>query len=194
MADAVTDPRDTRVLIPRIRRTLEGPAAMGSGIGGSTLTDDQINAIGADAIANIILYTGGLFGHTLDVTARDEFYLAPTAWLVDPALETAEESVIIAQAALDYFFQDMKAMKVSETIRDEAVEWSYSISANGLTEYLKNLRSLRDQAIQKILDGGAALESWTSFIAVRDSVTSAIIEPYVNGGAYGGQTLDPRFG
>lgn len=190
----VTDLRDTRVLIPRVRRTLEGPIGTGSAnSSASDLTDDQVNAIVADAVANVILYTGGLFGHQLTVVERDDVYQSPIAWLVDPQLSEDEGSIITAQSALDFFFNDLKALKVSQTIRNEGQEWSYSLSANALVEYLKNLREGRDRAIERIIDSTPGLEGWASFLAVRDGVTSALIEPYIDLGAgAGGQFLDPR--
>ncbi|MDP2622560.1 MAG: hypothetical protein Q8Q29_02040 [Actinomycetota bacterium] len=184
----VTDLRDSRVLIPRVRRTLEGPLGTGSAnAAASDLTDDQVNAIIADSVANVILYTGGLFGHQLQVEARDDVYQSPIAWLVDPALTEDEASVIVAQAALDYFFNDLKALKVGETIRDEAVEWTYQLSANALLEYLKNLRKLRDDAIERIMDSEAPADGWVNFLAVRDGTTTALIEPWASPGGAGGQ-------
>jgi hypothetical protein len=185
-----------------VRRTLEGPQALGSGVGGSELGDDAINGVIADAVANLILFTGGLFGHTLEVTERDEAYMAPSAWRVDPELSEAEASLVALQAALDYFFFALKGMKVSETIKDEATEWSYSVSANALTEFLKLLRSQRDQLIGAI-NQGQGLEAWINLLAVRDAVTTAAIEPYSMTGAdlhfdtslgagRGGMLMDPR--
>jgi hypothetical protein len=68
---AVTDARDVRTLIPRVRRALDGPAATSPLADASTLTDDEVTAVIADAIADILLYTGGstVFGHTLEVVA-----------------------------------------------------------------------------------------------------------------------------
>ncbi len=134
--EPVTDLRDTRVLIPRVRRGLEGALGTGSAnSSASQFTDDQVNALIADAIADCILYTGGLFGHNLVVTAREEAgYMAPIAWMTDPELSEDEGSIIVAQAQLNYFFFMLKGLKVQETIRDEATEWSYQLSANALTE------------------------------------------------------------
>ena len=152
MALPVTDLRDTQVLIPRVRRALEGPdALMGSAaVASSDLSDDQINDVVADAIADVIFYSGGLFGHTLEVTARDATYLAPTAWLVDPALTDAEATVIVAQAALNYFFSWAKTIKTSQRIADEGQEWEYSLSAQLLVEQIKALREARDRALEQL--------------------------------------------
>lgn len=183
----VTDLRDTRVLIPRVRRTLEGALGTGSANAeASSLTDDQVNAIVADAISNVILATGGLWGHQLLVTDRDEMYMAPTAWLIDPALSDDEESVIAAQSALDYFFNDLKTLKVGQTIKDEAVEWSYQLSANALLEWLKQLRKARDEAIARINDTSAPAEGWINLLHERDAYTDSLIEPWAQGGGAGG--------
>jgi hypothetical protein len=183
---AVTELTDTRVLIPRVRRALEGPDSVSgsAAVAAGGLLDDQVNALIADAIANIILYTGGLFGHTLEVEDRDDEYMAPIAWSVDPELSEAEGGVIVAQAALDYYFDFARGMKVSQRIADEG---------QLLTEQLKFLIGERDRALELIGEENSGLETWTNFIAVRDAQTSAIIEPWLGGGV-GGQSYDPRFG
>jgi hypothetical protein len=192
---AVTELTDTRVLIPRVRRALEGPDSVSgsAAVAAGGLLDDQVNALIADAIANIILYTGGLFGHTLEVEDRDDEYMAPIAWSVDPELSEAEGGVIVAQAALDYYFDFARGMKVSQRIADEGQEWEYSFSPQLLTEQLKFLIGERDRALELIGEENSGLETWTNFIAVRDAQTSAIIEPWLGGGV-GGQSYDPRFG
>lgn len=195
--DPVTDLRDTRVLIPRVRRGLEGALGTGSAnVAASSFTDDQVNALIADAIANCILYTGGLFGHNLVVTAREDGgYMAPIAWMVDPEMAEDEASVIVTQAQLDYFFFSLKGLKVQETIRDEATEWSYQLSANALTEFLKQLRKARDEALDRIAERSGPVESWASFLATRDTWTASVIEPWCEPGqGIGGIELDPRGG
>ena len=62
----MADPVDIRVMVPRVRRALEGAGAP------PVLTDDAIKDLTADAIAEVILYTGGVFGHELVVTDRDD--------------------------------------------------------------------------------------------------------------------------
>lgn len=192
---APTDLRDTRVLIPRVRRAIEGPTAVtgSAAVAEGGLTDDQVNAVIADAIASIIFYSEGLFGHTLEVSERDPDYLAPIAWLIDPALSDAEATVIAAQAALDHFYSFAKGLKVSEEITDEGQTWSYTISAQSLSDQIKGLRDDRDRALDILLASGIkAADDWISTIALRDQQTSAMIEPWVGGYGYGGQTLDPR--
>jgi len=191
----VTDLRDTRVMIPRVRRGLEGALGTGSAnVAKSQFTDDEANALIADAIADCILYTGGLFGHNLVVTAREDGgYMAPIAWFVEPELREDEISIIVAQAQLNYFFFMLKGLKVQETIRDEATEWSYQLSANALTEYLKNLRKTRDEALARVTEGAAPVEAWESFLSVRDTWTASVIEPWTDPGrGLGGLELEPR--
>lgn len=175
----VEDLRDTRVLIPRVRRRLEGPIGTGSAnVAASEYNDDQVNAMIADAVADVILYSGGLWDHKLEVTARDDVYQSPIAWLIEPVLTEDEASIIEAQAALNFFFFDLKALKVSETMKDEATEWSYSLSANALLEYLKTIRKLRDEAIDRIKKSEAPAEGWINYLAVRDQTTDRLIEPW----------------
>lgn len=189
--DAVTDPRDTRVLIPRVRRALEGTAS-GSGFDPSTFSDEAMNAAVADSIANLLLYTGSFFGHQLEVVERDDFYLAPIAWRTDVALSEAEASLVALQAALDHVYTTLVATKTSETIRNEGQEWSYSISAQVLAERLKGLRGDRDKALDVLSASEAMPEAYYSFIATRDARMSVLIEPWVHEGSSSGQQLDPR--
>lgn len=181
----VTDLRDTRVLIPRIRRAIEG-----AGVTAKALEDEAVNGLIADAVANVILFTGGLFGHQLNVLERDDTYLAPTAWQVDPALSEAEGSLISIQCQLDYLYQDLKSTKIQETIRDESSEWTYSLSATALTEILKSLRAQREEALQQIAEANGAMDAWVNTLYVRDQWTDSLIEPYAIQGGVGGQTLN----
>jgi hypothetical protein len=186
----VTDIRDTRVLIPRVRRGLEG-----AGVASKAIEDDGVNGIIADAVANIILFTGGLFGHNLEVLARDSTYMAPTAWLVDPQLTEAEGGLIVIQAQLDFLFTDLKTTKIQETIRDESSEWTYSLSASALTELLKGLRKQREEVLAAIVASQGTMDAWVNTLFERDAWTDSIIEPWTNeAGGMGGQVLDPRFG
>lgn len=187
----VTDIRDTRVLIPRVRRGLEGA---GVDAKNQALEDDAINAVIADAVANVILFTGGLFGHELQVLTRDSTYMAPDAWLVDPQLSEAEGGLIVIQAQLDFLFNDLKSTKVQETIRDEATEWTYQLSANALNELVKSLRQQREAVLEKIVAANGTLDAWINTLYERDAWTDSIIEPYANAGGLGGQEFgDPRF-
>lgn len=186
----VTDLRDTRVLIPRARRALEGLSAEGSAT--STYSDDQVNGAVADAIARVLLYSGDLLGHTLEVVERDDYYMAPIAWRTSGELTEQEQVLIATQAALDHVYTSLVETKTSQTIRNEGQEWSYSISAGALTERLKGLREDRDRALEVIASQNQIDEDWISFVQARDARVSAIIEPYVDGNDTGGQQLDPR--
>lgn len=190
--DPVTDLRDTRVLIPRTRRALEGIQAAGSGFDPSTFDDEAMNAAVADSIANILLYKGDFFGAQLEVVERDESYLAPIAWRTSRQLTEPEASLVAIQAALDYVYITLVGTKQSQTIRNEGQEWSYSLSANVLSERLKSLREDRDRALAAIEAQHGQLEDWVSFIQARDAYVSSLIEPWVNASGVGGQRLDPR--
>lgn len=188
--EPVTDLRDTRVLIPRLRRALDGPTAMSSGALSSTLSDEQLNAIGADAIGTVIFYSGSLFGAKLEVSARDDTYMSPTAWLTDPALTESQVTVVVSQAALDYFFNRLttsESGKTAETIKDEATEWSWEVSAQTVVERLRQLRADRDRALEQLQEDDSETDaSWVSFIQTRDAVTSRLIEPWLTPGGAGG--------
>lgn len=190
----VSDLRDTRVLIPRVRRALDGPHASGSAAAANTLSDDEVNALIADAIADILLYSGGssIFGHSLEVVSRDAYYMAPIAWQTSEALDEWEVSVVVAQAALGYFITQIKSLKTSERIADEGQEWEYHIAASVLTEQIKALQKARDEAIEVLKGQNLVTEDYINFLAVRDSYTATLIEPYSPGDSgWGGQTLNP---
>ena len=183
----MADPVDIRVMVPRVGRALEGAGAP------PVLTGDAIKDLTADAIAEVILYTGGVFGHELVVTDRDDATNAPTEYATDPELTLSEQSVIATQAALNYFFHEFSGMKVSERIADEAQSWEYSLSANLLVQQLKLLISERDKALAILEAEGAPLDAYESFLAVRDAHVSQMVEPWVSGAPWCGQE-DFRFG
>lgn len=197
MGTPVTDLRDTRVLIPRVRRALLGPHASGSAAPANSLSDEEVNGLVADAIADIVLYSGGssVFGHSLEVAERDGYYMAPVAWRTSEALSEDEGSVIVAQAALNYFLHEIKTLKTSERIADEGQEWEYQIGASVLTEQIKALQKARDEAIERLQSDNTVTEGYVNFLAVRDQHTASLIEPWSDTGGYGGQEgfVDPRF-
>lgn len=188
--EPVTDLRDTRVLIPRLRRALDGPMAMSSAALSSTLSDEQLNAIAADSIASIIFYSGTVFGVKLEVAERDETYQAPTAWITEPALDDPRATAVVAQAALDYFFARLSsgdAAKTAETTKDEATEWSWEVSAQSVVERLRQLRADRDKALEVLAQEDEEADvAWVSFIQTRDAWTSRLIEPWLVPGGAGG--------
>lgn len=194
----VTDLKDIRVLIPRMRRALDGPTATSSAVSG-TLSDEQVGNVIADAIAEVIFYTGGGWGRTLIVTARDSQYMAPIAWQTDEQLTEPEATAVIAEAALTYFHNSLDSLKTSEHIVNEGEEWEWSISAAAVSERIKQLKALRDEAIAKLLESGTVSEAWINTIAERDAYTDMLIEPWVTNGPWalgggGGQMLQDDLG
>jgi hypothetical protein len=183
---------DVRLLIPRVRRSIDGPTAVSASAASTTLNDSQVKDLVADAIADVIFYTAGTWNHTLTVTDDDDGI--PTEYAVTPDLALEEQTVVVAQAALNYFFHAFKGVKISERIVNEAREWEYKLSATALADQMKQLREARDAALEIITGGGAEFTTYISFIAVRDAATSAIIEPEVSGLiGVGGQSYDARF-
>lgn len=189
--DPVSDLRDTRVMIPRVRRALEGVAA-GSGFNPSTYGDEAVNALVADSIANLLLYTGSFFGHQLEVTARDTMYSAPIAWRTSEELTEPEQALVALQAALDHVYVTLVSEKTSESFRKGDQEWSWTSSASVVGERLKSLRADRDRALEMLQSSQAMPEAYISFIEARDAQVSALIEPWVHGAGYGGQHIDTR--
>lgn len=191
---AVTDRRDVRVMIPRCRRAIDGPAADSPASPAASLTDDQLMQIVADALADVILFTNSVFGKSLQVTAYDDFYQAPAEYQTSEELTLDEQTVIIAEAALNYHLTYLRDLKISERITNDAVEWEYSLSATTLRDYLKALQDRRDKALESIMaTENINLDGYASYIQVRDVQTSLAIEPWVDGSA-GAALADTRPG
>jgi hypothetical protein len=184
------DPKDVRVLVPRIRRAVEGAGVP------PVLSDDALKDVAADAIAAVILYSGSVFGKQLVVTHVDDATGAPDEYATSDPLTLEEGTVIAAQAALDYFFHRFSELKVQEQIADEAQTWEYTLSANLIRDQLKLLVEQRDKALDAIKGLlGPSYDSYASFLATRDSHTSVMIEPWVHGSGLDGQEVtDFRFG
>jgi hypothetical protein len=170
--------QDIRVMVPRVRRALD--------VDSTVLSDDQIKDLIADALGALILYSGSAFGRTLTATEFDAEI--PTEYAIDPELPLPEQTAVAAQAALDYFFHRFSGLKISEHIGDEATTWEYQRSATLLRDQFKQLVDARDKALEAIAAQGVALDSYVSFLAVRDPYVSALIEPFLSG-AIGGQEL-----
>lgn len=186
------DLTDLMVLVPKTRRYIEGP--YGPPENQPPLQDTDIYNLAADACADIILMSGNLFGHTLNVTGRDGTTGAPTSWATSEVLDEWESSVITAQAALNYFFFLFRTLKVSQSIKNEGTEWQYTLSANVIRGYLQELQSRRDMALAGLQKHHPVLDRYASNIRVRDQATVAILEwwdtvsPGVDGsGMPGGQ-------
>jgi hypothetical protein len=176
----VADEVNIRVVVPRVRRAL--------GSFGAALTDDQLRDVVADAIADVILYTRGAFGQQLVVLHTDTATGTPDEYGTTTALTFPEQSVIAAQAALSWFIRQIGTLKTSETISDEAQSWSYQLSSGAITAQIKQLIADRDAALDAIANTGIGLDSYVSFIAVRDRHVSRLIEPWVHD-SHGGQEL-----
>lgn len=175
-------------MVPRVRRAVEGVGAP------QVLSDDEIKDLVADALAEVILYTGGLFGKTLTVTERDENN-APIEYEVDPELTLPEETVVATQAALNHFFHEFQDQKISERIADESTTWEWAKSANLRTQQFQALVAERDRALEAIAETeGIVLDSYASFLATRDAYTAALVEPWTIGAAGVGGQGDFRFG
>jgi hypothetical protein len=172
---------DIRTLIPQTRRAIDGPTAVEATSPSATLTDDQLNGLIADAIAEVIFHTGGLFGHELLVTDRDDIYRAPSEWALDPELAEPEKTVIVAQAALNHFFSVVRDIKVAETIRDEGAEWSYQLSAQLLIERVRYLTKLRDEALSVLAATYPVPTVWVSLLHERELAVARAVEPYFEG-------------
>lgn len=191
----VTDLRDIRVLTPDTRRAIDGPTATSSAAVSSSLDDDQVKNLIADALGDVILLEGGVFGKTLEVTARDDYYQAPTEWRTSEELSVQEKRAIVAQAALNFYFQTVKSLKTSEVISDEGQSWEYSLSAQLLRDQLRALIDMRDKAIAALADEGVPASAWVDYVHERDLVAWTLLDPqqHLSTGGVGGQFLDPRF-
>lgn len=168
------DLTDLMVMVPRARRYIEGP--YGPPQNRPPLDDDMIYALVADACADVILYSGNLFGHTLIVKDRDPTKGFPTAWQTDVMLDEWEVSVITTQTALNYFFFQLRDLKTSESIKNEGTEWDYTISANVIRDYLSELQQRRDLALEGLQRHHPVIDRFASNIRVRDQATVAILE------------------
>lgn len=186
---------DIGELVPRVQRAIEGVVQSQY-----TLTFDEAYNVTADACADVLLYTGSIFGGTLIVTGRDPITNAPVSYATPNQLDPSQNSVISSQAALTYFYQVFKNMKMSETIGDEASNWSYTKSPNLLIAQLKLLQDTRDRALEAVNNQNGGMEAYVSFLAVRDTFTSRFVESWVWGvpesfglGAGAGLQSDSRF-
>lgn len=175
---------DIRVLVPRVRRALD--------LAPEQLADDDAKDVVADAIADIILHTGGLFGKQLLITHRDDAG-APDEYETSDELTLAEGSLVAIQAALNYFFHKFASLSVSEKIGDESVTWERQQSANLLRDQFKLLVDQRNAAIEAVKDEGAPLDGFESFLAVRDPYMARCLEPWFPVSSGDGQEIDYRF-
>lgn len=178
--------QDVRELVPRVRRAIEGPVPLTSG----ALSDEQVEALAADCIADIILLTEGLWGHTLTVGEVDPDTGYPLHWLVDPELSLPEQSLVAAQAAVQFFIYTVKDGKTSERIKNESREWEWQKSPTLLKDWFAELVKARDAALQTVIDTDTIMARYASILAAREPLIAALIEPWAPaGGGMGGQHL-----
>lgn len=179
--------QDIRVMVPRVRRAIEGPIPAAS-----PASDDVLKDVVADALSDVILLSGSAFGKQLLITATDAG--VPIEYATSEALTLAEQAVVAAQAAVNFIFFKVVGQKTSERIRDEAGEWEWATSGNVLRDALKALTEARDRALEA-LTGNVALDGYVSFLAVRDVQVARAIEPWTDtAGAGGLELIDQRFG
>lgn len=186
------DLTDLRVLVPAAKRAMEGP--YGSPQGRPELTNTQVYNMVADACADVILYSGNLFGHELEVKKRDPLVGFPTEWNTNTELTVWEGAVIVTQAALNYFFHLFRDLKTSEKVMNEGTSWEWTLSANVLKNYLETLKENRDKALEGLMKHHPVLDRYASNIRVRDQATVAVLEWWdtvsastTGGGLPGGQ-------
>lgn len=201
----VTDLTDLRVLIPACRRAIDGPTATYETAPSATLADQEVLNLLADSAATLILQTQGspAFGYQLVVTARDPYYLAPVSWATDQPRVPAADAAILSQAALDHYFWMIKLLKVSESMKNEAVSWEYNLSATVIASWMAYLIANRDKAIAALQVINAPMDAYLSLVAERDRLAAAWLEPwvpeigapvpYVGGGGSGPLEYDYRF-
>jgi hypothetical protein len=202
----VSDLRDLRVLVPAARRAIDGPTATWDGAVSATLTDVEVLGLVADATAELILNCQGdqAFGYQLQVVSRDPYYLAPNAWQTDAQRSTAADAAILSQAALNYYHFLIRNLKISESMKNESVEWEYALSANVMAAWLQYLIANRDKAIAALQIINVPLDTYISLVAERDRMAAAWLEPwvqeigapvpYAGGGGSGPLDYDWRFG
>lgn len=176
MSVSAPGPFDISEICPRVQRAVEGVHT-----GGWTLSFGEAYMVTADALSDILLYTGSVFGGNLSVTARDPVTNAPTLFGTDSHLTPDQMSVVSSQAALTYFYHRFSGMKMSESIADEASRWEYSLSPNLLIAQLKLLQDTRDKALEAVENQNGGMEAYVSFLSVRDVTVARYIEPWVYG-------------
>jgi hypothetical protein len=191
-ADAVVPygPGNVRVYTGKVARAIFGPTYSPDS-GFPVLSEDQLKDLVADTISKLIFFTNGLWPWNLQVDQRDsngmpcEYSIVsagnPTPVNV-PTLPIQDETLIVTQAALDWFFFEFKDKKTSEEISDEGQKWSYTLSASVLASQYQGLRTDRDKALEIVIQRADYLTDYVSFIAERDALTSAMVEWWVRPG------------
>lgn len=165
--------QDIAEIVPRVRRALEGPIPVNP-----ALTDESVQAVAADAVADLILLTNGKWPHQLVVTHRDGNDW-PDEWEVDPGLSPQEESLVAFQAAISNVGVVLRDMKVSERIKNEAQEWEWSKSASGIRDWLKALIDQRNLALNTVAATYPVMARVASILYARDPQAAALVERFV---------------
>src|SRR4051812_44053766 len=111
MAATTPDPNDVAVLIPRVRRAIDGPTATAEGSPSTTYSDAELKGVIAAASGESLFSPGGLSPHKLTVAPRAAPYGPPEWWTVDPPLTEPESAVVAAQAAINAYFFNLKELK-----------------------------------------------------------------------------------
>lgn len=167
---------DITEICPRVQRAVEGVHT-----DNWELSFDEAYLVTADACADILLYTGSVFGGSLIVTERDGITNAPTKFATPNQLTVDQMAVVSSQAALTYFYHRFAGVKMSEQIADEASHWEYSLSPTLLIAQLKLLQDTRDRALEALDNQNGGMEAYISYLSVRDVTVARYIEPWVYG-------------
>lgn len=161
-------------VIPRVRRAVEGPVPLPDGAPGR-LTDGQVEAVAADAVADIILLTKGRWGHTL---IREVATPPDESWQVDPAMTESEERLVALQVALSYTLYKYSDAVTSELIASEGQQWEVQRSATTITQQIKSATDARDAALAAAIAENPVLAQYASLLAARDPIGYRLIEPW----------------
>ena len=168
------DLHDLRVLLPKGRRKIEGP--WGNPNGRPEIPESYLYAMIADAAGEMLLLAGSWWRNELKVKSRDPLGGFPVEWKTLEPLSEWEASVICCQLALDYYTFLFRDLKTSQAIKNEGTEWTYTISANLLRNYMISLKEERDEAIAGLRRNTPVLDRMASNIRVRDQATVAVLE------------------
>jgi len=171
---------DIAVMVPRVRRFVEGPlGASGLPPGVAALSAQQLYDLTADSLAEIVLITGGqrgFFGHQILVTGRDPVGLFPTTWATEVMLGEDESVVVACQAALNYFFHAFRGVHTAQAVKNEGTEYTYELGVGVITSQLKMVQAARDMALLGLRLEHPIIDRFNSNIRVRDQATVAILE------------------
>lgn len=188
----VIDLLDLMVIVPKARRKVEGP--WGNPNNRPRISTSVLYNMVADAAGDTMMLAGSWWHNKLLVKSRDPLGGFPVQWQTQNELTEWEASIICCQLALDYYTFLFRDLKTSETLKNEGTEWSYTISANVLRNYLIGMKEERDKAIAGLRVNIPVFDKMASNIRVRDQATIAVLEWWdinspglTGGGLPGGQ-------